>query len=802
MQAVRSKGAMLEQIDLNKTPRSGYDMSYNCHGTGTLGRLYPIRAIDVIPGDRWQGQTDINVNFQPLAVPVASNLYMRTETFFVPNRILWDNWESHWTKGERLDDVSIEPNFRIADIMAIFQSYFTQLGVHAYRGYIKTILDKEGNPIVNIRPIEDPIGDTLLLVTSRSVYSALDSLENYLNNLGTQQEVLDLLQPIFDTIQSFRIWIADNTYRFYNTSYDSEGFEEEEYEEEGILLTNLFPYTYKGVYSDNTEFTSTRWRAFSAPITEDGVISKDQWSAFELYDIVRKVVSQVDVPIVGSRDNLFQYVYEPNEESRTFIRYFYDCLRPLVGLGSNLDYLGFPVFSFDDFEALFTIATTRIYLAMGIDNLQDEGTRIFVSDGGVLKYVEFGSIATEMPLFSNVQYSVLALRALYQIWYWNYRDQLIEVNAQEPQTTDVVTDTEMFNLLVPRVRAWTKDTFTTALTNTGTGSVIVSINENAVQGNSYRTLKSLTDEFDRRETIGYTEESLQDMDVVSYKVGSPDGFEKELEFPTRYLLQKHGSFYNDAGSTYGFSLDMLNRAKRLQKWIQKALIYGNRPQDAYWTHFSVRTSDVRLYEPEYITGDNNIVNIQVVMNNTTTAESVAGEKTGNAFGDVKGSGLNYFSEEHGHLITMFTIMPESVYGYGINKNRQRLDAFDLPFPEFSQLGMDAVYTDEMVVSPLSQESLPCPTEVFGYQGRYYDYKSKQDEIHGEFRGKEMDGYTFARKFSVYEKDKFPKLNYAFIHAHPRKDMFVADDPTVDLFWFDARHSQALERALPVPSQTY
>lgn len=801
MQAVKSKGAMLEQIDLNKTPRSGYDMSYNCHGTGTLGRLYPIRAMDVIPGDRWQGQTDINVNFQPLAVPVASNLYMRTETFFCPNRILWDNWEQHWTKGEKLDDVSLEPNFTIAHILTYFRSFFTEIWVHAYRGYIKTILDKDGNTIVNIKPNEDPIGDTIMLITSSDVYNALASLEDNLTTYGTENEVLDLLQPIFDVIQSFRLWVADNTCRFYNSSYDSTDFDVEGYEEEGILITNLYPYTYKEDLGGE-QYISTRWRGFSCPITEDGVVSKDQWAALHLYDIIRKVVSQTDTVVVGSRDEYFKYVYEPSAEFTTFVRYFYDCLRPLIGLGSNLDYLGYPAFSFEDFEAIFTIATTRVYLTMGIDNYQDEATRIFQYDG-LINYRAFGSaFASTLNVFSNEQNSVLALRALYQIWYWNYRDQLIEINAQEPQTTDLVTDTEMFNLLVPRVRAWTKDAFTTALTNTGTGSVIVSVNENAIQGSSYRTLQSLSDEFDRRSAIGYTEESLQDMDVVSYKVGTPDGYEKELEFPTRYILSKHGSFYNDEGSTYGFSLDMLNRAKRLQKWIQKALIFGNRPKDAYWTHFSVRTSDVRLYEPEYITGDNKIVNIQVVVNNTTTAESVAGEKTGNAFGDMQGSGLNYFSEEHGHLITMFTIMPESVYGYGINKNRRRLDAFDLPFPEFSQLGMDAVYTDELVASPLSQESIPCPTEVFGYQGRYYDYKSKQDEIHGEFRSREMDGYTFARKFSVYQKDKFPKLNYAFIHAHPRKDMFVADDPTVDLFWFDARHSQALERALPVPSQTY
>ena len=104
-----------------------------------------------------------------------------------------------------------------------------------------------------------------------------------------------------------------------------------------------------------------------------------------------------------------------------------------------------------------------------------------------------------------------------------------------------------------------------------------------------------------------------------------------------------------------------------------------------------------------------------------------------------------------------------------------------------------------VDNPISTYEQPQLNVVFGYQGRYYDYKSKQNEIHGDLRDSD-DMYTFARKFNPYDEDSMPKLNRYFVHCRPRLDMFVSDYPLDDQFRFDIHHAQAVERCLPVPSQ--
>ena len=783
MQAMRSKGAMLDQIDLNKVPRSGFDMSYHCHGTSTLGKLIPIRKVSTIPADRWQGQTDININFQPLAYPMASNMYLKTESFYVPKRILWDKWEKFWTKGEDLSDTSVVPSVSLNDIMNVLLNPSLSQG-HSYlqmsvSGSWSEITDPRSNTSLYSNLLE--VGSINSFV--KVVYFEVGTLTNHINRIkftltlrAENHYASDLVLDALTACDSLLRWIDENYLMLEYPTDDNHPAEKI------ILATQL---TLKGLLDDDEYQYVTTNIPFPKEVQSDvlALLPAYEWTKptlVPLYGLIDKYAE-----IIGENKNFadfYSLILEPSDEFITLARMYSDIWRPFVGLGSVLDYLGYPCVSGEDWLALFFTsyieACIQISDGQNLRVLEAVGNNVFTSYNN-----------SNIEPFSTKRFSVLPLRAYYSVWYWHYRDQLLETGTMEPQKTDIVTSEELQYLLYPRYRAWTKDTFTTALDNTGTGSVVVALNEDAIKPNTYQSLDNLMN-------LG-SEEEVQGMDIIKYQVS--DG--TILELPSRYVLNEHG-VSSATGSSIGFSLDMLNRAKRLQKWIQKALIYGNRPQDALWTHFGVRASSVRLEEPEYITGDTSLVQLSVVMNNTTTSESVAGDKTGNAFGNMQGSGMSYFSEEHGFILSMMSVMPEAVYGYGIDKDNLRLDAFDLPFPEFAQLGMDAVYTDEMVASPLNDGFLPHSTEVFGYQGRYYDHKSKQDEIHGEFRGPEMDGYTFARKFSVYDTKNFPRLNYAFIHCHPRTDMFVTADPSVDLFWFDAYHSQALERALPVPSQVF
>lgn len=73
--------------------RSSFRRPHGHKTTFNAGELIPIFVDEVLPGDTF----NININsFGRLATPLfplMSNIFINTYAFFVPNRLVWDNWE-------------------------------------------------------------------------------------------------------------------------------------------------------------------------------------------------------------------------------------------------------------------------------------------------------------------------------------------------------------------------------------------------------------------------------------------------------------------------------------------------------------------------------------------------------------------------------------------------------------------------------------------------------------------------------------------------------------------------------------
>lgn len=73
--------------------RSSFRRPHGHKTTFNAGELIPIFVDEVLPGDTY----NININsFGRLATPLfplMSNIFVNTYAFFVPNRLVWDNWE-------------------------------------------------------------------------------------------------------------------------------------------------------------------------------------------------------------------------------------------------------------------------------------------------------------------------------------------------------------------------------------------------------------------------------------------------------------------------------------------------------------------------------------------------------------------------------------------------------------------------------------------------------------------------------------------------------------------------------------
>jgi len=74
-----------------------------------LGEIIPINVVEILPGDTLQKATSALLRCSPLLAPVMHKVNVDIYDFFVPNRLVWDDWEDFITGGEDGDDTSVYP---------------------------------------------------------------------------------------------------------------------------------------------------------------------------------------------------------------------------------------------------------------------------------------------------------------------------------------------------------------------------------------------------------------------------------------------------------------------------------------------------------------------------------------------------------------------------------------------------------------------------------------------------------------------------------------------------------------------
>jgi len=83
-----------------KPKRNHFDMSHDRKFSCNMGQLVPIHVQEVIPGDKINMKSTQMIRFAPLVSPMMHKVDVYTHFFFVPNRLLWSNWEQFITGGQ------------------------------------------------------------------------------------------------------------------------------------------------------------------------------------------------------------------------------------------------------------------------------------------------------------------------------------------------------------------------------------------------------------------------------------------------------------------------------------------------------------------------------------------------------------------------------------------------------------------------------------------------------------------------------------------------------------------------------
>jgi hypothetical protein len=84
--------------------RSTFRRSHGLKTTFDAGYLVPIYVDEVLPGDSFSMNAHGFGRLATPIFPVMDNLYIETFFFFVPNRLIWNNWEKFMGQQDNPDD--------------------------------------------------------------------------------------------------------------------------------------------------------------------------------------------------------------------------------------------------------------------------------------------------------------------------------------------------------------------------------------------------------------------------------------------------------------------------------------------------------------------------------------------------------------------------------------------------------------------------------------------------------------------------------------------------------------------------
>lgn len=95
-----------------------------------MGELVPIGLTEVLPGDTIQHATSALLRCSPLMAPVMHPVHVRIHHWFVPHRLVWEDWEDFITGGPDGMDTSVFPTINMpASTGAAVGSLADYLGV-------------------------------------------------------------------------------------------------------------------------------------------------------------------------------------------------------------------------------------------------------------------------------------------------------------------------------------------------------------------------------------------------------------------------------------------------------------------------------------------------------------------------------------------------------------------------------------------------------------------------------------------------------------------------------------------------
>ena len=214
----------------------------------------------------------------------------------------------------------------------------------------------------------------------------------------------------------------------------------------------------------------------------------------------------------------------------------------------------------------------------------------------------------------------------------------------------------------------------------------------------------------------------------------------------------------DSGDAAVATINQLRLAFQIQKFYEKQARGGSRYTEVVRSFFGVTSPDARLQRPEYLGGNRTPINVNQVIQQSGTGESVntpQGTVVGMSLTTDSHSDFTKSFTEHGFIIGVMVARYDHTYQQGLNRLWSRTDKFDYYSPVFANIGEQAIKNKEIYAQGNDTDD-----EVFGYQEAWAEYRYKPNQVTGEMRSQyaqSLDVWHLADDYS-----KLPSLSAEWI----------------------------------------
>lgn len=147
---------IFQQQRMNKPPMSAFDLSREQKLSCQMGELVPTYLEEVLPGDQFRVKTETLVRFAPMLAPIMHRVDVFLHYFFVPNRIIWDEWEE-FISGDQ------DGQYTSGETAPVFPTTDISLGIYSSNPKIKKLADYLGLPVAQMGTVLNPQTNVSLL---------------------------------------------------------------------------------------------------------------------------------------------------------------------------------------------------------------------------------------------------------------------------------------------------------------------------------------------------------------------------------------------------------------------------------------------------------------------------------------------------------------------------------------------------------------------------------------------------------------------------------------------------------------